>query len=287
MILVSGAAGKTGRAVIRALVAREKPVRALVFRQVQVKPLMLAGVAEVVVADLMDGSSLAAAMHGIRSVYHICPNMHPDELTIGRTTIAAALTAGVDHFVYHSVLLPQVASMPHHWQKHLVEEELKRSRFNYTILQPCAYMQNLLPQWNRIVDTGKFEVPYDPTTQLSLVDLVDVAEVAAIVLGTAGDDRSSYELCGPECLSQTDVARILAEQLKTPVRAIALDDWEQEARESGLSGYALDSLLKMFEYYDRHGFCGECSDLERLLARPATTFTEFIYRRVTGNDDES
>jgi uncharacterized protein YbjT (DUF2867 family) len=289
MILVSGAAGKTGRAVIRALVARKQPVRALVFRQDQVKSLMLAGVAEVVVADLMDGSSLAAAMHGIRSVYHICPNMHPDEHTIGRAAIAAALSAGVDHFVYHSVLLPQVASMPHHWQKHLVEEELKRSRFNYTILQPCAYMQNLLPQWNRIVDTGELEVPYDPATQLSLVDLVDVAEVAAIVLGTAGDDRSSYELCGPECLSQTDMAKILTEKLKNPVqtRAIPLHDWEHEARDSGLSGYALDSLLKMFEYYDRHGFCGTCSDLERLLERPATTFTEFVHRRVTGNDDES
>jgi len=289
MILVSGAAGKTGRAVIRALVARKQSVRALVFRQDQVKSLMLAGVGEVVVADLRDVSSLQAAMHGIRSVYHICPNMHPDEHAIGRASIAAASFAGVAHFVFHSVLLPQVESMPHHWQKHLVEEELKRSRLNYTILQPCAYMQNILPQWNRVVDSGEFTVPYSLDSRLSLVDLPDIAGAAAIVLCTPGHDRAVYELCGPECQSQADMARILTEQLKNPVqaRAIALDDWEREATSSGLSGYALDSLLSMFKYYDRHEFCGPCVDLERLLDRPATTFAEFVHRRVTGDDDES
>ena len=49
MILVTGAAGKTGRAVVRRLVAREQPVRALVYRQDQVQSFTRVGVADVVV----------------------------------------------------------------------------------------------------------------------------------------------------------------------------------------------------------------------------------------------
>ena len=58
------------------------------------------------------------------SVYHVCPNVSPDEIAIGRVSIAAARSAGVEHFVYHSVLHPQTEAMPHHWLKLRVEEAL-------------------------------------------------------------------------------------------------------------------------------------------------------------------
>lgn len=299
MILVTGAAGKTGRAVIRALAAREQPVRALVFRQAQVGSLERLGAADVLLADMRDAASLAVAMRGIRAVYHICPNMHPDEQAIGAAAIAAAMAAGVNRFVLHSVLFPRVEAMPHHWQKHLVEEELGASSLSHTILQPCAYMQNLLPQWNRIVESGEIAVPYATASRLSLVDLEDVAEAAAVVLCTQGHEGATYELCGAESLSQDDVAGILSGQLGIPVRAsvVALEDWERDARAgdaqagdarpAGMSDYAIDSLLRMFEYYDRNGFCGKSLDLERLLGRPATRFGEFVRRSVMGDDDES
>ncbi|MEE8487095.1 MAG: NmrA family NAD(P)-binding protein [Gemmatimonadota bacterium] len=289
MILVTGAAGKTGSAVIRMLAAREQPVRALVFRQGQVGSLERLGAADVLVADMEDAASLAAAMRGIRSVYHICPNMHPEEHAIGVCAIAAASSAGIEHFVYHSVLHPAVASMPHHWQKHRVEQELKGSRLRHTILRPCAYMQNLRTGWSKILENGEFAVPYAVATRMSLVDLEDVAEAAAVVLCTQGHEGVTYELCGAESLSQDDVAGILSGQLEIPVRAsvVALEDWVHDARATGLSDYAIDSLLRMFEYYDRNGFCGSSLDLELLLDRPATTFGEFAHRRVTGNDDES
>ncbi len=93
-------------------------------------------------------------------------------------------------------------------------------------------------------------------------------------------------MCGAESLSQDDVAEILSGQLGIPVRAsvVALEDWMRDARATGWSDYAIDSLLRMFEYYDRNGFCGKSLDLERLLDRPATTFGEFVRRRATCND---
>jgi len=286
MILVTGAAGKTGSAVIRMLAAREQPVRALVFRQRQVRSLERLGAADVLVADMRDAASLAAAMRGIRSVYHICPNMHPEEHAIGVGGIAAAASAGIEHFVYHSVLHPAIASMPHHWQKHLVEQELKGSRLRHTILRPCAYMQNLRAGWSKILENGEFAVPYAVATRMSLVDLEDVAEAAAVVLCTQGHEGVTYELCGAESLSQDDVAGILSGQLGIPVRAsvVALEDWVRDARATGVSDYAIDSLLRMFEYYDRHGFCGKSLDLERLLDRPSTTFGEFVRRCVMGEE---
>ena len=60
------------------------------------------------------------------------------------TLAEAARRAGIRHLVYHSVLHPQVEAMPHHWQKMRVEEQLFAAGLPYTILQPAAYMQNVL-----------------------------------------------------------------------------------------------------------------------------------------------
>ena len=149
MILVTGAAGKTGQAVIRALVARGADVRALVHRPEQVPITAGLGARETIAGDLRDRAALARAAQGARVIYHICPNVSPDEVTIGRAAIAAARAAGVQHFVYHSVLHPQVEAMPHHWLKMRVEELLFQSGLAYTILQPAAYVQNVLAHWDR------------------------------------------------------------------------------------------------------------------------------------------
>ncbi len=70
-------------------------------------------------------------------------------------------------FVYHSVLHPQIEAMPHHWAKMRVEEMLFAAGFDLTILQPTAYMQNILGAWRGIVEDGVFRVPYPVETRLS------------------------------------------------------------------------------------------------------------------------
>ena len=173
-ILVTGAAGKTGRAVISALQERGAGVRALVHRPEQAAGLHALGVDDVVAGDLMDKELLALAFEDVSSVYHVCPNMHPGEVEIADRVIAAALAAGVQHVVYHSVLHPQTEAMPHHWQKLRVEERLFESGLPFTILQPAPYMQNVLAHRQRIVQAGELPVPYAAATRLGLVDLLDV-----------------------------------------------------------------------------------------------------------------
>ncbi|MDX1501089.1 MAG: NmrA family NAD(P)-binding protein [Thermoanaerobaculia bacterium] len=279
MILVTGAGGKTGRAVLAALARRGAAARAMVRgprRRDGVRTLA----AEVCEGDLLDPRAVAAAVAGAEAIYHICPNVHPDEVAIGRGVIAAARTAGVGRLVFHSVLHPRIEAMPHHWAKLRVEELLVASGLDFTILQPAAYMQNLLAQWDAVVRRGVYAVPYDLDARVALVDLGDVAEAAARVLTEPGHEAATYELCAPGLPDQRQIAAILGDTLGREVRAVEtpLDEWAARAREAGLHGYALEALLRMFRYYGRHGMAGGPRALEWLLGRPATALRRFVER---------
>ena len=82
-----------------------------------------------------------------------------DEVAYARAVMAAAQAQGVKRFVYHSVLHPQIEAMPHHWQKMRVEEMLFAAGFEPTILQPTAYMQNILGAWRGVETEGVFRFP--------------------------------------------------------------------------------------------------------------------------------
>ena len=283
MILITGATGKTGQAVIAALALRgARGLRALVRPGSQSSPAAkkISARAEIVVGDLLDIDALTAACSGVHALYHICPNMHPQETAIGRKVIAAACAARVSHFVYHSVLHPQVESMPHHWNKMRVEEMLCAAQLSFTILQPGAYMQNLLPDWLTISERGVHRVPYPPDTRLSLLDLADLAAVAALVLTEPGHSSATYELCSTPGLTQTQLAACFSEQLNRAVRteSISLSDWEKAARARGLADYAVATLLAMFRYYALQGLCGSPNVLRWLLAREPTTLAAFVQR---------
>jgi uncharacterized protein YbjT (DUF2867 family) len=280
MILVTGAAGKTGQAVIRALTSRGARVRALVYRPEHMARLQKLAAQDVVVGDMRDEAIFRQAMQGIQAIYHICPNMNPEEESIGRLAIGAAQAVGVERFVYHSVLHPQTEKMPHHWRKLRVEEMLLESGLAWTILQPAAYMQNILAGWTAIVEQGVYRTPYPVETRLGLVDLEDVAIAAAIALTEPGHFGAIYELAGPEALTQTEVAAVLSESLGRPVQAaqIPLDEWAKDAQAAGLGSYQLETLLKMFRYYAEYHFWGNSQALGWLLGRPPTKFRAFVER---------
>ena len=90
MILVTGAGGKTGQAISHALARWQTPVRALVRSAAQQSELLACGATEAVIGDLRDPSALHTATQGITSLYHICPNMQPDEVAIAQLVIQAA-----------------------------------------------------------------------------------------------------------------------------------------------------------------------------------------------------
>ena len=278
MILITGAAGKTAQAVIKTLAKRKAAIRAFVYRDTYVERVQAAGALEVVVGGMEDSARVRQVMQGVEAVYHICPNMNPNEVEIGQTALRAAYEAGVEQFVYHSVLHPQTEKMPHHWNKLRVEELLLETGLKFTILQPAAYMQNVLAGWSTIVNQGIYQVPYPVETRLAMVDLNDVAEAAAIVLTGPGHEGAIYELVGPETLSQVQVAQVLSQVLGRPVTATQISHqvWVAGARAAGLGDYPIETLLKMFRYYAQCHFWGNANVLSWLLGRPPTSFEAFV-----------
>jgi uncharacterized protein YbjT (DUF2867 family) len=278
MILVTGAAGKTGQAVIRALVGRKSKVRAFVRSQTEADLVTGIGVDSVTLGEFQNNAALREACQGIEKIYHICPNVAPDESEIGERILSIAKQAHVDQFVYHSVLHPQVEAMPHHWQKMRVEEMIFASGIDFTIIQPCAYMQNVLGGWKQIKENGIYSVPYSTSTRISVVDLRDIGEAAACVLTLPDHRNAIYECCGPQPLSQIEVAEIIGTCIGRPVEAAEEDlaTWQRNAQKIGLNKYAIDTLTSMFRYYDKYGFTGNSGVLEHILRRKLGNFHDFI-----------
>jgi uncharacterized protein YbjT (DUF2867 family) len=282
MILVTGAAGKTGQAVVRALAGRREPVRALIHRPDQAPSLQALGVEETLVGDLLDRAAIQRAAHGVRAVYHMAPNVSPDEIPMGQSVISASQSANVERLVFHSVLHPHIEAMPHHWQKARVEELLFASGLPFTILQPTAYMQNVAASWNQILTKGRYPVPYSPKTRLSLVDLEDVAEAAAAVLTDPGHTGATIELVGTTGLSPADIVEVLSAELGhgVIVEVVPREAWERGARASGLGEYQVSALTRMFAYYEEHGLTGSPQALTSVLGRQPTSFPAFVRRVV-------
>ncbi len=197
-VAVTGAGGKTGRAVLQAVVAAGHTARALVRDPREGDALARSHEAEAVIGDMTDTDELVRLVAGADVIYHIPPNMSTVELQMAEAVVAACERAGVTRLVYHSVLHPQCRTMPHHWAKLEVEDHLLRSGLETVFLQPAPYMQNLHVYLEAAVAGTPMPFPYGPHVVLSMVDLTDVAQAAAAVL--VGDEHvgGTYQLCAAD-----------------------------------------------------------------------------------------
>jgi uncharacterized protein YbjT (DUF2867 family) len=281
-ILVTGASGKTGRRVVAAIAARGGVVRAFVRRAEAGPELRQSGASDIALADLTDTESLKRAVHGAAQVLHICPPMHPQEDGIARTLIDLSADAGVERFVLYSVLHPLLADVPHHDRKLQAERYLVDSGVPFTILQPSRYMQHLVPIWKSILATGVHSMPFSVTSKFNVVDLADLADACARVMTQPGHDGATYELAGPQALSQDDMAAILSALLSRPVRAQAkpADQVRREAEAAGVPAERIATMSRMNAHYDGHGLIGNPNVLRWILGREPNDFAGFVRREL-------
>ena len=141
MILVTGASGNAGGAVLKEVLKANRPVRAM-YRSPEDAAK---GSAEVraVIADFADKSSLGRALEGVDAVYLVCSPVR-ELVDLEGNMVDACRTAGVRHVVLNSALgagdYPK--SFPS-WHRR-VEDKLSASGLDYTILRPNSFMQNIL-----------------------------------------------------------------------------------------------------------------------------------------------
>jgi NAD(P)H dehydrogenase (quinone) len=269
-VLVVGATGKTGRAVSAALLRRGVPVRGAVRRgRDRAAPTGTTPVA----VDLLTGQGLQAALGGVRAAYHLAPNVHPDEVGIARRVAEAAVAAGLPLLVYHCVLHPHDARMPHHLRKAEAEALLRMALGErVTVLRPAAYQQNLIAQ----ARAGMLAVPYSLDAPFTNVDLDDVAEVAAnALLGAHGGQ--TLDLAGPEVLTTRQMTEAAAAALGRPVSdaRIPLSQW-LSGPGAALPDHARRDLAAMFTAYDDGGLVGDRAPLAAALGRPPTRWAEKV-----------
>jgi uncharacterized protein YbjT (DUF2867 family) len=223
-------------------------------------------------------------MRGTGQILHICPPMHPQEDVLADVLFDLARDAKIERFVLYSVLHPLLLDVPHHARKLVAEQHLVDSGLPYTILQPSRYMQHLVPIWKSLLATGVHAMPFSADTKFSVVDLADLAEAAALVLTQDGHESATYQLAGPQALSQHDMAGILTEILGRPIRAEAkpLDDVLRDAKAAGMPAERIENMRRMNVHYDAHGLVGNPNVLRWLLGRTPGTFDDFVRRDLLG-----
>jgi NAD(P)H dehydrogenase (quinone) len=270
-IAVLGAAGRTGRPLVRALKKRGARVLAISRRAGQ--PNLFFEQVEARFGDLQSVESLEIAFRGANAIHYIPPSLEPRDPEFARNIIAAARRAGVSRVVYHSVLHPYTPEMPHHVRKAGVELQLRHSPLSWTVIQPAMYAQTVFRFFD--VTTGLLTPPFDTTRPFTPIHEEDLAEAAAIIHTTEGHAFATYELAGPELLDSNAMGDRLSSVLGRPIttRKVAADP-SRLAATLGLDADQVRERCLMFDYYDRYGLIGNGKVLRMILGREPADFAE-------------
>jgi uncharacterized protein YbjT (DUF2867 family) len=275
MILVTGATGTTGRALVTRLVGMGVPVRALVRDRAKASALAAPGV-ELAVADLWRPETLPLALAGVTKAY-LMTAADPGQVMLHSHFIRAARHAGVRHIVRHSVRGAAPGSPVKLGRWHAASQaELEESGIAWTHLQPVYNMQNFLKFIPTIRSDGAFYAPMKDGA-VSMVDARDVAAVAAEVLSGSGHEGKSYVITGPEPLTFADAARHVSATLGAPVRHMDLtpDAARQVWLKMAMPAWYVEDLLGFYAFYSTGAGAVVTDVVARLTKQPGRRFREF------------
>ncbi len=283
-ILVAGATGHTGGAVVAQLLERGWPVRAIVrSRDARSQRLDRLG-AETVVADLFDPDQLLEAMRGTARAYYL-PIFHPYMIQSAAAFAVAAREARLESVVQMS----QWLSSPSHPSLATRQTWLVDHVFSmipgvaHTIINPGFFADNFL----RVIDFAALLGVYPVLTGASRSAPVSNEDIARVVVAALIDpDRhagKSYRPTGPALLSAVDMVAIIRKVLGSRVRPINVPMWMflKLARMQGVDPF----LLSGYRYYlqeHRLGafeFGGGTNDVVlEVTGRPAEDFETTVRR---------
>lgn len=193
------------------------------------------------------------------------------------------------HFIYSSVLHPQLRKLMNHDSKRYVEEYLIESGLNYTIIQPSSILdlfpvQELLQQ-----EAPVFPANFDPRITFSFTILKDLADAFAKILEEREKHYlAEYTACSTGPTSYSDVVAALSKEIGRPIQIVQKAYFESveffENVVSGNSGsiprYPRDALQRLLLYYNFYGIKGNTNVLEWLIGRKPTTVEDFLRQKM-------
>jgi uncharacterized protein YbjT (DUF2867 family) len=277
MILVTGASGNVGGAVLEEVRKGREPFGAMYRNEADVRSKAPLGVSTVI-ADFSDPKGLRKALAGATTIFLVCSPM-PDLVKLETNVIDACVASGVKHVVLNSALgagdYPK--SFPS-WHR-VVEQELSRSGLGYTILRPNGFMQNILAYMAPSIRAqGAFYAAMG-NARTSFLDLRDIAAVAANALAAPDSHAGKvYELHGPEAITNAELAERISRVAGRTVKYVDIPEAAQRKSmlDMGMPQWQVDALLDLQQYYVQ-GQGGEVTDvLPTLLGRPAKRLDVFL-----------
>ena len=230
MYAVIGATGNTGRATVKELKGLgENPL--CVVRNADKAKEVLGADAKIAVAELDDRAGMEKALQGSKRVF-IVTGHNPKSAEQQINVIDAAKAAGAEYIVKVSggrdVIGPNVESV--NGQAHYkIEEHLKKSGLQWTILSPGLFMQNIMGQAASIKNDGKIVQPWPKDLPVALIDVRDTGALAARVLRDPGKHAGKLYTFTGVSTTFGDFANVIGEVLGKPITYVAVTLEQAEA----------------------------------------------------------
>jgi uncharacterized protein YbjT (DUF2867 family) len=276
MILITGASGGAGGAVLREVAKTGAPHRAM-YRSKGDAAKAPSGT-QTVIGDFADKASLTRAFGGVESVYLVCSPI-PQLVELESNSIDACVAAGVKRIVLNSALgaADYPKSFPSWHRK--VEDKLKSANIAHCILRPNSFMQNIVTYYAPTIRTqGAFYGAYG-NARLSYIDVRDVAAVAAKALASGGAlDGKTFELDGPEALTCDEVARKISERAGVAARYvdIPVEAQRKAMLDQKMPEWQVTALLDLQQYYVNGQGGAVDGTVAEILSRPPATLEQFL-----------
>lgn len=260
--VIIGGTGTVGSQVVEGLLDRGRDLR-VVTRSPE--KLADTGV-EVIEADMTDPTTFEGEFEGSSAMFLLNP-VSQSELQEGLFALAEAKKAGMEHIVYLSVHdVEKGPHLPHFASKIAMEDALKRSGIEWTILRPNNFHQNDVWFQEAIVQHGVYPQPLG-SAGVSRVDIRDIAVAAVNAFEDPAHRNRSYTLAGPDALTGEDCARIWGEALGRDVSygGDDLESWEQQARQMMPAWMTYDFRL-MYDVFQKEGLRASPAQLDETRA---------------------
>jgi uncharacterized protein YbjT (DUF2867 family) len=248
IILVTGATGRQGGAVYKHLQQKGFKLRTLVRDPDSNKARQRVGHGEgVFQGGFDDPDSLLRAMDGVHGVFSVQPYT-ANEIQQGVAVIEAAKRRGVSHFVYSSVAsADEETGLPHFENKVKVEEHLRSSGLQYTIVRPVFFMENWHRGFGDSIRDGQLQQPLSSTAKLQMIAVDDIGAFAALAFEHPGQWKNRiFSLAGDE-LSMQQIADAFSRVTARDVKYVQVS-WDQFEKDMGRE------LTAMYHWFEEKGF---------------------------------
>jgi uncharacterized protein YbjT (DUF2867 family) len=276
MILITGASGNAGGAVLHEVLKTGSGACAM-YRSQQDSAKVPQGAAAVI-ADFADKASLGRATQGVDTVYLVCSPVR-ELVELESNMIDACREADVKHIVLNSALgAGDFGKSFPSWHRK-VEDKLKASGMDYTILRPNGFMQNLIMYFAPSIRAQGAFYQSTGNTKISHIDLRDIAAAAALILRSPSQHIGKiYELNGPEALSYAEVAEKISNATGRNVQYVDIpgDAQRKALLDMGMPDFMVTALLELQEYYASGKASVVDGTLESLIHRAPTKMDQFL-----------